>query len=114
MLDGLSVFFPCCNEEQNVLSVVGSALQILPRVAEDFEIIVVDDGSRDRRPDQCGNSLPGPTRRLPTTWIPVTHHPRRAGVPTGAKPAVVMKAIAEFGMLFLDLLKSGSKAKNNP
>ena len=43
----LSVFFPCHNEGANVGGVVGDALVYLPRITEDFEIIVVDDGSTD-------------------------------------------------------------------
>jgi len=48
MLDGLSVFFPCYNEESNIVFVLDSAIQILPDIAKQFEIIVVDDGSQDQ------------------------------------------------------------------
>ena len=44
----LSVFFPCYNEEGNIERVVGEALDFLPAVSDDFEIIIVNDGSRDR------------------------------------------------------------------
>ncbi len=44
----LSYFFPAHNEEANVEAMVSSALDFLPEVVEEFEIIVVDDGSRDR------------------------------------------------------------------
>jgi glycosyltransferase involved in cell wall biosynthesis len=47
-LDGLSVFFPAYNEEDNIETVVRKALNVLPSFAEEFEIIVVDDGSTDR------------------------------------------------------------------
>ena len=47
-IPAISVFLPSHNEEGNVERVVRSYLAELPRVAEDFEIIVVDDGSRDR------------------------------------------------------------------
>jgi glycosyltransferase involved in cell wall biosynthesis len=43
----LSYFFPAHNEEANVEGLVEEALATLPRLAETFEIIVVDDGSRD-------------------------------------------------------------------
>ena len=46
-LSSLSVFFPCYNEEKNVPIVVNQALQILPKFAQKFEIIIVDDGSTD-------------------------------------------------------------------
>jgi glycosyltransferase involved in cell wall biosynthesis len=228
-LKGLSVFFPCHNEEQNIPALLESAQNVLPALAEEFEIIVVDDGSQDqtativedgRRRDArirlvrhphnlgygaalksgfqaarlpwvfftdadgqfdledlktlieasnnaeivsgyrlhradpwyrllnaaiysfslrlfMGLSVPDVNcafklyqrdifNRFPLktngalinaeilcraklagcliTWLPVTHYPRKAGVPTGAKPAVLLKAMAEFWMLFLDLL----------
>ncbi len=43
----LSYFFPAHNEEANVEGLVEEALATLPGLAETFEIIVVDDGSRD-------------------------------------------------------------------
>ncbi len=44
----LSVFFPAYNEEANIENTVTKALSILPGVAHQWEIIVVDDGSSDR------------------------------------------------------------------
>ena len=44
----LSIFFPAYNEEDNIALVVKEALKIAPQVSEDFEVIVVDDGSSDR------------------------------------------------------------------
>ena len=46
-LSSLSVFFPCYNEEKNVPIVINQALQVLPKFAKKFEIIIVDDGSTD-------------------------------------------------------------------
>lgn len=43
----LSWFFPAHNEAQNIEPLVDEALRELPRLAERFEIICVDDGSRD-------------------------------------------------------------------
>ncbi len=43
----LSVFFPCYNEEGNIERVVGQALEVLPQISEDYEIIMVNDGSQD-------------------------------------------------------------------
>lgn len=43
----LSVFFPAYNEEKNIGKTVETALKILPQIATDFEIIVVNDGSTD-------------------------------------------------------------------
>jgi len=47
-LPGLTVFLPSHNEEGNVERVVASFLAELPKVAERYEVVVVDDGSRDR------------------------------------------------------------------
>ncbi len=47
MLPSLSIFFPCHNEVQNIGPLVQRALEVAPRVAERFEIIIVDDGSTD-------------------------------------------------------------------
>jgi len=238
MLDGLSVFFPCYNEEQNILPVLDSARNVLPGIAKNFEIIVVDDGSVDQTAALVAGFASGDSRvrlirhernqgygtalqsgfqaaRLPwvfftdadrqfnledlkvlievagnadivsgyrlqradpwyrklnaaiyafslrllmglsardvncafklyrreiferiplrtrgalinaeilcraqragfrTVWIGVTHRPRIAGVPTGAKPRVILKAIVEFWMLFFDLRKMRPPRKNN-
>ena len=47
-LPGLSVFLPSHNEEGNVERVVKGFLGVLPNLADEFEVIVVDDGSRDQ------------------------------------------------------------------
>ncbi len=47
-LPSLTVFFPCYNEEANVERIVHAALRVCPRVAEDYEVIIVNDGSSDR------------------------------------------------------------------
>jgi glycosyltransferase involved in cell wall biosynthesis len=46
----LSVVLPAHNEEANIEIVVQRAIEILPSYADEFEIIIVDDGSRDRTP----------------------------------------------------------------
>ena len=43
----LSYFFPAHNEEANLEALVNEALDTLPGLADRFEIIAVDDGSRD-------------------------------------------------------------------
>ncbi len=47
---GLSIVLPAYNEEPNIRAVVEQALDCLPRLAVDFEVIVVDDGSGDGTP----------------------------------------------------------------
>lgn len=46
----LSYFFPAHNEEANLEGLVVEALAELPAIAERFEIVAVDDGSRDATP----------------------------------------------------------------
>ncbi len=47
-LTGLSLAFPCHNEEANVERVTRDALRVAAQVADRYEVILVDDGSRDR------------------------------------------------------------------
>jgi glycosyltransferase involved in cell wall biosynthesis len=44
----LSLVFPIFDEEQNIEPLLGTAHEIASRLTPDFEIILVDDGSRDR------------------------------------------------------------------
>jgi glycosyltransferase involved in cell wall biosynthesis len=44
----LSYFFPAHNEEANLADLVAEALVELPTLAAEFEIVIVNDGSRDR------------------------------------------------------------------
>lgn len=47
-LPALTVFFPAYNEQANIQLAVEQALEVLPEIADKFEIIVVDDGSTDQ------------------------------------------------------------------
>jgi glycosyltransferase involved in cell wall biosynthesis len=47
-LPSISAFFPAYNEEGNVGAMVERLGAVLPQVSDDYEIIVVDDGSQDR------------------------------------------------------------------
>ena len=49
----LSVIFPAFNEEGNIRCTVETMIQVLPKVATRWEIIVVDDGSSDATPLIC-------------------------------------------------------------
>ncbi len=46
-LSSLTIFFPCYNEEANVERVTQAALAVAQRVTDDYEVIIVDDGSTD-------------------------------------------------------------------
>ena len=45
---GISVFFPCYNEEASVERVTRAALKACDRLFMDYEVIIVNDGSKDR------------------------------------------------------------------
>ena len=44
----LSIFFPFWNEEKNVEKVVLSAIRVAENVANNWEILIIDDGSTDK------------------------------------------------------------------
>jgi glycosyltransferase involved in cell wall biosynthesis len=44
----LSLFFPFWNEEENVVNTVEKAIPVIEKIADKWEIIMVDDGSSDR------------------------------------------------------------------
>ena len=44
----ISVFFPCHNEEENVETTTLAALRAIERISDDYEVIIVNDGSKDR------------------------------------------------------------------
>jgi glycosyltransferase involved in cell wall biosynthesis len=70
----LSYFFPAHNEEANLRPLVDEALATLPTLAEAWEIVIVDDGSRDTTPaiaDELTAANPGLVRAV--------HHPTNLG-----------------------------------
>jgi glycosyltransferase involved in cell wall biosynthesis len=70
----LSYFFPAHNEAANLEPLVAEALAALPALAEQFEIVIVDDGSRDATPelaDRLAAAHPDLVRAV--------HHPTNLG-----------------------------------
>jgi glycosyltransferase involved in cell wall biosynthesis len=70
----LSYFFPAHNEEANIEGLVAEALDSLPAIADTFEIIAVNDGSRDSTQvlaDELTAAHPGVVRAV--------HHPTNLG-----------------------------------
>ena len=73
-LPELSYFFPAHDEEANLEPLVEEALATLPTLAERFEIVIVDDGSRDATPriaDRLAAAHPDVVRAV--------HHPTNLG-----------------------------------
>ncbi len=70
----LSYFFPAHNEEANLEGLVEEALATLPALAERFEIVIVNDGSRDRTPEIADRLVAA----HPET-VRVVHHPTNYG-----------------------------------
>jgi len=69
----ITVFFPCYNEQDNVGRVAEQAIGVLERIHADYEIIIVDDGSRDATgpiADEIAAAQP---------CVRVIHHPRNLG-----------------------------------
>lgn len=50
-LPSLSIFFPVFNEGQNIAHIISQAILIAPKIAQKYEIIVVNDGSLDNTGD---------------------------------------------------------------
>jgi len=72
-LGELSYFFPAHNEAANLRGLVEEALTTLPGLAETFEIVIVDDGSKDETPriaDELAAAHP---------QVRAVHHPTNLG-----------------------------------
>lgn len=69
----LSLVLPAHNEAENITLVVRRALDLLPQFTDNFELIVVDDGSRDATPSLI-DGLAGADARV----RPI-HHPVNRG-----------------------------------
>ena len=72
-LPELSYFFPAHNEAENLRGLVDEALATLPGLADTFEIVIVDDGSRDETP-AIADELAGANPQ-----VRVVHHATNLG-----------------------------------
>ena len=69
----ISVFFPCYNEEDNVSRTVEKALSVLEKLGVEFEVIIVNDGSRDAT-GRIADEIAGRDSR-----VKVVHHRTNLG-----------------------------------
>ena len=70
---GLSVFFPAYNDSGTIASLVIAAIQAARKLTNDFEVIVINDGSLDGTAsiaDELARNYPE---------VKVVHHPRNRG-----------------------------------
>jgi glycosyltransferase involved in cell wall biosynthesis len=70
----ISAFFPAYNDGGTIASMVLSALMVLRQLTDDYEVIVVNDGSKDYTPailDELAERYPDKVR--------VIHHPKNRG-----------------------------------
>ncbi len=71
-LKELSVFFPAYNEENNIEHTVLTAIETCKKIAQKYEIIVVNDGSKDKTGEICDKLA----SQFPEVKI-ITHNPNR-------------------------------------
>jgi len=71
-INELSVFFPCYNEEKNIANTVSKAVKVLKDTAQNWEIIIVNDGSKDNTA-QVALKI---QKQYPNIRI-ITHNPNR-------------------------------------
>src|SRR5678815_3623861 len=69
----LTAFFPAYNDEHTIEHIVRTAAEEIKRVTDDFEILVIDDGSKDQTgaiADRLAGELP---------FVRAIHHPHNQG-----------------------------------
>jgi glycosyltransferase involved in cell wall biosynthesis len=69
----LTAFFPAYNDEHTIEGIVRAAALEIGKVTDDFEILIINDGSKDQTgaiADRLARDLPG---------VRVIHHPRNLG-----------------------------------
>jgi glycosyltransferase involved in cell wall biosynthesis len=69
----ISVFFPCFNEQASVETLTRKTVSVAGKLTDDFEVIIVNDGSRDDTAaiaDRLAKEMP---------QVRVVHHPHNLG-----------------------------------
>lgn len=73
-LRSLSVLMPAYDEEESIAQALQACAKALPHLAEDFEVIVVNDGSKDRTKEILDNIRPS------FPFLKICSHERNQGV----------------------------------
>lgn len=68
----LSIFFPFWNEQDNLEAVVNKAIPIAEKIAEKWEVIMIDDGSSDKTLEIAKNLA-----KTNPNLVVISHHPNR-------------------------------------
>jgi glycosyltransferase involved in cell wall biosynthesis len=90
-MKSLSVILPAFNEAANIRHVVEDAHRTVPKLAPIFEIIVVNDGSKDRTGEICDRLA----EEFPD--VRVVHHPRNCGYGAALKSGI---KLARYDLIF--------------
>lgn len=95
MIDGkLSLILPAHNEEPNIEAVVREAVEVLPTLFRDYEVLAVDDGSKDRTPEIID------ALAAENPHVKALHHPKNRGY-GGALTTGFSNATGDY-MMFMD------------
>ena len=91
LLPELSYFFPAHNEADNLRGLVEEALATLPGLAETYEIVIVDDGSRDDTP-RIADEL-----AAAHVQVRAVHHPTNLGYGAAIRSGFAAARYANIG-----------------
>lgn len=80
---GVSIVFPAFNEAENIGASIRRAVSVMECLGRDFEVIVVDDGSRDATKRIADSAAEADPR------VRCIHHPRNRGYGAALKTGIL-------------------------